>query len=196
MNDEREISGPAIRSKSLSRSSERVREVFAFILPVYYLGRIRSRGWPPLGYSMIRLRVPTITVSVTSSGGAGSITRRPISTVMRRLTPIGKPALASHFPLKRRNGIGASLAQSNSGVGAARQPPTLSRQINILTNSLLADLHDVDLSCSRNSPVVRLKGGSRWGRATSCTFRTALSVHRNCAHIGQGSCRCLYETLV
>ena len=32
------------------------------------------------------------------------------------------------------------------------------------THSLLADLHYVDLSCSRDSPVVRLTGASRWGR--------------------------------
>jgi hypothetical protein len=41
------------------------------------------------------------------------------------------------------------------------KPRDLSK--NAATHSLLADLHDVDLSCSRDSPVVRLKGGSRWG---------------------------------
>ena len=30
------------------------------------------------------------------------------------------------------------------------------------THSLLAELHYVDLSCSRDSPVVRLTGASRW----------------------------------
>ena len=34
------------------------------------------------------------------------------------------------------------------------------------------------------------------GASDEQSFRTALSVARNCAHIGQGSCRCLYETLV
>ena len=40
--------------------------------------------------------------------------------------------------------------------------------MNAARYSLSADLHDVDLSGSRDSPVVRLKGASRWGRATSC----------------------------
>jgi len=34
---------------------------------------------------------------------------------------------------------------------------------NAATHSLLADIHDVDLSCSRDSPVLRLTGASRWG---------------------------------
>jgi hypothetical protein len=49
------------------------------------------------------------------------------------------------------------------------KPRVLSK--NAATHSLLADLHDVDLSCSRDSPVVRLKGASLWGRATSCPRR-------------------------
>jgi hypothetical protein len=49
MNDERETSGPAMRSRSSSRSSDRVSEVFAFILPIYYLGKITtSHAYPPI----------------------------------------------------------------------------------------------------------------------------------------------------
>ena len=43
MNDERETFGPAMRSSSFRRSSDRVREVLAFIVPAYYLGRMLSR---------------------------------------------------------------------------------------------------------------------------------------------------------
>ena len=46
------------------------------------------------------------------------------------------------------------------------KPRVLSK--NAATHSLLADLHDVDLSCSLDSPVVRLTGAYRWGQATSC----------------------------
>jgi len=49
------------------------------------------------------------------------------------------------------------------------KPRVLSK--NAATHSLLADLHDVDLSGSRDSPVVRLKGASRWGQATNCPSR-------------------------
>jgi hypothetical protein len=42
------------------------------------------------------------------------------------------------------------------------KPRVLSK--NAATHSLVADLHDVDLSCSRDSSVVRLTGASRWGQ--------------------------------
>jgi predicted dithiol-disulfide oxidoreductase (DUF899 family) len=43
---EREISGPASLSILAMRSSDRVRDVFAFILPLYYQSRARSiLGW-------------------------------------------------------------------------------------------------------------------------------------------------------
>jgi hypothetical protein len=48
--------------------------------------------------------------------------------------------------------------------------------MNAATHSLLADLHDVDLSCSRDSPVVRLTGASLLGAGDEQSFRTALSV--------------------
>lgn len=84
-----------MRSKSLSKSSERVREVFAFILPIYYLGRIiSSDGSGGAAIAALRPDVPLQSASAPK-GGAHHY----------RVSPSNASVLNMSVPMPSRGGM-------------------------------------------------------------------------------------------